>query len=87
MFRFTIRDVLWLMVVVAMGVAWWSDRRVLIEVQPRVAALEYWIREMGLIVKSNSSSTELYGSYDGKEFLLGKVPPTKSRNRANNVLP
>ena len=27
MFRFTIRDVLWLMVVVAMGVAWWLDHR------------------------------------------------------------
>jgi hypothetical protein len=26
MFRFTIRDVLWLMVVVAMGAAWWTDR-------------------------------------------------------------
>jgi len=24
MFRFTIRDVLWLTVVVAMGVGWWS---------------------------------------------------------------
>ena len=27
MFRFTIRDVLWLTVVVAMGLAWWNDRR------------------------------------------------------------
>jgi hypothetical protein len=27
MFRFTIRDVLWLTVVVAMGVTWWLDRR------------------------------------------------------------
>jgi len=27
MFRFTIRDVLWLMVVVGMGVAWGADRR------------------------------------------------------------
>jgi len=26
MFRFTIRDVLWLMVVVGMGVGWWADR-------------------------------------------------------------
>jgi len=26
MFRFTIRDVLWLMVVVGMGCAWWLDR-------------------------------------------------------------
>jgi len=27
MFRFTIRDVLWLMVVVAVSVSWWIDRR------------------------------------------------------------
>jgi len=27
MFRFTIRDVLWLTVVVAMGAGWWADRR------------------------------------------------------------
>jgi ABC-type dipeptide/oligopeptide/nickel transport system permease subunit len=27
MFRFTIRDLLWLMVVVAMGMAWWCDHR------------------------------------------------------------
>jgi len=29
MFRFTIRDVLWLTVVVGMGVAWWGDRTAL----------------------------------------------------------
>jgi hypothetical protein len=27
MFRFTIRDLLWLMVVVGLAVAWWVDRR------------------------------------------------------------
>jgi len=27
MFRFTIRDVLWLTVVVALGVGWWLDRK------------------------------------------------------------
>jgi hypothetical protein len=27
MFRFSIRDLLWLMVVVALGAAWWIDRR------------------------------------------------------------
>jgi hypothetical protein len=31
MFRFTIRDVLWLMVVVALAVGWWADRRWLVE--------------------------------------------------------
>jgi hypothetical protein len=28
MFRFTIRDVLWLTVVVALGVGWWLNRKV-----------------------------------------------------------
>ena len=27
MFRFSIRDVLWLTVVVALGVSWWAERR------------------------------------------------------------
>lgn len=27
MFRFTIRDLLWLMVVVALAVGWWTERR------------------------------------------------------------
>jgi hypothetical protein len=27
MFRFTIRDVLWLTIVVALGVGWWLDQR------------------------------------------------------------
>jgi hypothetical protein len=27
MFRFTIRDVLWLTVVIAMGVGWWIEHR------------------------------------------------------------
>ena len=27
MFRFTIRDVLWLMALVAMGGGWWADHR------------------------------------------------------------
>jgi hypothetical protein len=30
MFRFTIRDVLWLTVVVALGASWWLDRRELL---------------------------------------------------------
>ena len=49
MFRFTIRDVLWLMVVVAVGVGWWSDRRYadsrLLNAVNRVGSA--WAREVG----------------------------------------
>jgi hypothetical protein len=42
MFRFTIRDVLWLMVVVALSAAWWIDhtrtRRALAELHVHYAA-------------------------------------------------
>jgi hypothetical protein len=31
MFRFTIRDVLWLMALVAIGAAWWADRTRLVK--------------------------------------------------------
>jgi len=34
MFRFTIRDMLWLTVVVALGVGWWVDHR-------RIRSLEF----------------------------------------------
>jgi hypothetical protein len=37
MFRFTIRDVLWLMVVVAMGLGWWSHVTALRKESPQYA--------------------------------------------------
>jgi len=42
MLRFTIRDVLWLTVVVAMGVAWWIDR---LQANKRVASLQATLYE------------------------------------------
>ena len=36
MFRFTIRDLLWLMVVVGLAVAWWLDRRNLTDIAARL---------------------------------------------------
>jgi len=38
MFRFTIRDVLWLTVVVALAVAWWVDRSQFVERNQSLAA-------------------------------------------------
>jgi len=40
MFRFTIRDVLWLTVVVAFGVGCWIDRNLLFDVQYQVATMK-----------------------------------------------
>ena len=40
MFRFTIRDVLLLTVVVAMGIAWWMDRSRLNRIQSELARSE-----------------------------------------------
>jgi len=38
MFHFTIRDVLWLMVVVTLAVAWWIDRSALSKQMRRLKA-------------------------------------------------
>jgi len=38
--RFTIRDLLWLTLVVALAVAWWMDRRRITEREDRVGTLQ-----------------------------------------------
>jgi hypothetical protein len=40
MFRFSIRDVLWLTVVVGLGVGWWVDRSALAPKAAKAAELE-----------------------------------------------
>ena len=40
--KFTIRDLLWLTVVVALGVAWWVDRSQLTEKIDELAAYQTW---------------------------------------------
>jgi hypothetical protein len=42
MFRFTIRDVLWLTVVVAILVAWWLDHRAASENIRKLAQMLTW---------------------------------------------
>jgi hypothetical protein len=49
MFRFTIRDVLWLTVVVAMGVGWYVDRRYLAE--------KYAGEMVGKLLQMNNADT------------------------------
>ena len=47
MFRFTIRDLLWLMAVVAMGAGWWADRSSIATERDSITSL---YRELGSAV-------------------------------------
>jgi hypothetical protein len=61
MFRFTIRDVLWLTVVVALGVAWWTER------QARHKVDEWWIEH---VTREHASNPN-----DFKRLIEREEPP------------
>jgi hypothetical protein len=46
MVRFTIRDVLWLTVVAALGVAWWSDHRQLARDQVKFKVADRMLHQL-----------------------------------------
>ena len=69
MFRFTIRDVLWLTVVMAMGCAWWSDRRYEEARYRKLDAQVQDIRRNWAIEKYNADlyKSRVNGAYDTSE--------------------
>jgi hypothetical protein len=69
MFRFTIRDVLWLTVVVALGLGWWMTRRDLHAERiwrNRTGALEAVIADKGLTVEWDKGVARIRNK-DGSE--------------------
>ena len=68
MFRFTIRDVLWLTVVVAIGVGWGIEfyRSPSRRLEHCAEALEYALREEGFTVEQ--SAFEVWIKKPGKEY-------------------
>ena len=52
MFRFTIRDVLWLTVMVALGVGWWLERARSQGQARRIASLEGEVQQVGVVIKT-----------------------------------
>jgi len=52
MFRFTIRDVLWLMVVVGLAVGWWLERIRSQGQARRIASLEGEVQQVGVVIKT-----------------------------------
>jgi len=75
MFRFTIRDVLWLMVVVAMGAAWRYDRRM--AEQEREAT----VKERDAAIANERRIAELRA----REIAGGLIAEPPSRGRINRV--
>jgi hypothetical protein len=53
MFRFTIRDVFWLTVVVAMAVGWWMDRSAI--TKRFTTELDWYRREMDFVFREDKA--------------------------------
>lgn len=70
MFRFAIRDVLWLMVVAAVAAAWWSDRI-------------KWQERQGTLEKSHAELNEFKQALGGEEVaaaFLKKMKAVRQRS-------
>jgi len=66
MFRFMIRDVLWLTVVVAMGVGWWNERRIAAALKrEREEATMRWHDASKKWVDATSLPSEAWGRRGG----------------------
>jgi hypothetical protein len=72
MFRFTIRDVLWLTVVVALAVGWWVEHRRFTVAYPwrtRAGALEQLLIDQGYEVGWNAAGSN---NVDGESVTIKK---------------
>ena len=58
MFRFTIRDVLWLTVVVALGVGWWLERTRSQGQARRIERLDAEVKQLGSVIKTHYDDLE-----------------------------
>jgi hypothetical protein len=77
MFRFTIRDVLWLTVAVGLACGWWIDRQWLIDitedeiVQNATAIASSWAKEKGSAVKIETRRLRIEERPDGSGSVSG----------------
>jgi hypothetical protein len=59
MFRFTIRDVLWLTALVAMGAGWWLDHR---QISPNDRQLLQYVKWLGMTAPEPGISNPIPGT-------------------------
>jgi hypothetical protein len=72
-FNFSIRDLLWLTALVALGVGWWLDHRKLIELEQRYAVLEQSTTAIE-VAKTMTMLHEAEAANNHYKRLLG-IPP------------
>jgi len=86
MFRFTIRDVLWLTVVVALGVGWWLDRRdVASRGDARASAIRAHAESLqAALKKARPVPVPVTHSYSSN---VDSSPPSAFRRRSVGYLP
>jgi len=76
MFRFTIRDVLWLTVVVALGVAWWADRsRLIVRVTKAESLHGDYVKMLNML----NANWRTISESDGSGFV--PIAPESIRNQ------
>jgi hypothetical protein len=70
MFRFTIRDVLWLTALVAMGVAWW------LHVSRLTSSRKIWLNDIAIYLRETHG---VKAEFDGKELSITDDRPPLGR--------
>lgn len=75
MFRFTIRDLLWLMVVVALGILGWVNHRMRLVAENRIQALEYALAAEGWTATADGDKVQVVKPDTGVKYAFenGKV--------------
>jgi hypothetical protein len=79
MFRFSIRDVLWLTVVVALAVGWWVDNKRIEKTVVRMAAEERLLREASeeeqkLLLQVRIKQEKILQSLNERPPIIVKAP-------------
>jgi hypothetical protein len=75
MFRFTIRDVLWLTALIAMGAAWWADRARIEKERALVKQREADVQELRQLVGGDPLFSELIAMAKAAKALNRAAPP------------
>lgn len=81
MFRFSIRELMLVTLVVAMGAGWWLDRRSNAHWRSRAGALEFFVREKGYRVMWDAKEPKVR-IFDGH---IGKGIPSLAHEPSPDV--